>query len=341
MHVMPAAVQTALELIKAMLRVRTAFLLLLFITISDVATKSAAEHYSPYLISVVAAVACWYIFSTSINDLADEAIDQINLKGNSERPLANQKTSRFKLWLLAITSAAAALIASLPLGSTGAVISLGALVLSYCYSMPPVRFSYRGIIAPLILPIGYVVYPFCLTMQANNAAWTAPRLQLLSILYVCFIGRIILKDFRDVKGDRQFGKRTFIVRHGAAATCVVSALTWPISLGLLIWRFWGYPLVWLLILPFVAAILLFLKFLSRETNLKRQIQFVGLIGRVSNGMALLVLAALYKELSPANTGLYTLLLFTLALFAANASYVLYRPLLQSGKLLTRARSSAG
>ena len=37
---------------------------------------------------------------------------------------------------------------------------------------------------------------------------------LLAGLYVGFIGRILLKDFRDVRGDALFGKRTFLVRHG-------------------------------------------------------------------------------------------------------------------------------
>ena len=42
-------------------------------------------------------------------------------------------------------------------------------------------------------------------------------------LYVGFIGRIVLKDFRDVRGDRLFGKRTWLVRHGRVATCRLSA----------------------------------------------------------------------------------------------------------------------
>lgn len=40
-------------------------------------------------------------------------------------------------------------------------------------------------------------------------------LLLLAGLYAGFIGRIVLKDFRDVRGDALFGKRTFLVRHVA------------------------------------------------------------------------------------------------------------------------------
>ena len=49
---------------------------------------------------------------------------------------------------------------------------------------------------------------------------------LLAGLYVGFIGRILLKDFRDVRGDALFGKRTFLVRHGRRTTCRLSAVLW-------------------------------------------------------------------------------------------------------------------
>ena len=58
------------------------------------------------------------------------------------------------------------------------------------------------------------------------AASESPDLALLAALYVGFVGRIVLKDFRDVVGDRLFGKRTFLVRHGRRTTCVLSAACW-------------------------------------------------------------------------------------------------------------------
>ena len=63
----------------------------------------------------------------------------------------------------------------------------------------------------------------------------ASDLPLLAALYVGFIGRIILKDFRDLRGDALFGKRTFLVRHGRAWTCHVSATCWAAGAGLLLW----------------------------------------------------------------------------------------------------------
>ena len=41
-------------------------------------------------------------------------------------------------------------------------------------------------------------------------------------LFMLFMGRLFLKDFRDEKGDRATGKRTFLVRHGSKATLIIS-----------------------------------------------------------------------------------------------------------------------
>jgi 4-hydroxybenzoate polyprenyltransferase len=74
-----------------------------------------------------------------------------------------------------------------------------------------------------LLPIGYVTVPYLTGAFAVRPSLTGRDLALMTGLYVGFIGRIILKDFRDVIGDRLFGKRTWLVRHGRVATCRVSA----------------------------------------------------------------------------------------------------------------------
>jgi 4-hydroxybenzoate polyprenyltransferase len=322
---MPAA-NKLFDLIYRMLRLRTALLILLFVAIADAASKNSTSSYSPNLLLAVLTLAAWYIFGTSINDLADEAIDKINLQGNPNRPLINQKTTRSHLWLMSLFSASMVVVTSSFFGTRALAISLGALILSYIYSMPPIRLSYRGIIAPLFLPLGYVVYPFYMTFIANHARFNKGDLILLLAMYISFIGRIILKDFRDVKGDRKFGKRTFIVRHGALATCAASGTAWMIGYGLIMWRFANWTLLSLTVLPFVIGIMYCLRLLSREPKLTRQVQFVGLIGRLANGTALLILTALYYELSPDKSPLYPVLLVGMVVFNLQTAYVLYKPL---------------
>ena len=312
-----------------MLRLRTALLILLFVAIADAASKATSNYYAPQLILVIASLAAWYIFGTSINDLADEEIDQVNLRGNPNRPLINKQIDRKQLWRIALTAAIVNLLLSIGLGGRAIIASLSALALSYIYSMPPLQLSYRGIIAPLFLPLGYVVYPFLLTFTANHAVFSADDYWLLAALYVSFTARIILKDFRDIKGDRQFGKRTFAVRHGTKATCLVSAMSWLIGVGLIVVRFNNFSLLWLALVPFITGIFWALKMLSDVKATKLQIQWVGLIGRLGNGTAILILATLYAELTPAKSSIYSILIIGLAIFYLNTTYVLYKPLLKN------------
>ena len=85
----------------------------------------------------------------------------------------------------------------------------------------------------MLLPLGYVAVPYLLGIFAVRSTITPNDLLLLGGLYAGFIGRIVLKDFRDVRGDALFGKRTFLVRHGRRATCIFSAAFLVLGVGVL------------------------------------------------------------------------------------------------------------
>ena len=70
----------------------------------------------------------------------------------------------------------------------------------------------------MLLPLGYVAIPYLVGVLTVQPSVDGRQLALLGGLYVAFIGRIMLKDFRDVRGDELFGKRTFLLRHGHVAT---------------------------------------------------------------------------------------------------------------------------
>lgn len=314
-----------ISLLYKMLRFRTALLMLLFIAVSDAATKSSPEIYWPGFVATISVVALWYIFSTSTNDIADEEIDKINLKGNPNRPLINQQVSRGRLWSIALSSAVVALLIALTISKLAAAFTLGAIALSYAYSLPPFKVSHRGVLAVLLLPVGYVAFPFFLTLEINQSSFSADLALLLAGLYLCFAGRIILKDFRDLKGDRKFGKKTFLVRHGAKATCAASGILWLIGVGLLGLYFWSDLLVIALLILFFVLVTICLKDLSRLNIVEEQLQYVGLIGRLGNGAALIVLVALYAEFYPDKSALYDLLEIATTAFILLSAYTLYGP----------------
>ena len=87
-------------------------------------------------------------------------------------------------------------------------------------------------VAPLALPACYVAVPYLVGVLSARGHVRVSDLPLLAALYVGFIGRIILKDFRVVRGDALFGKRTFLVRRGRVSTCRVSAALWSAGTAL-------------------------------------------------------------------------------------------------------------
>lgn len=183
------------------------------------------DAYLP-LAGILVAIAGFLIFSVACNDLADEAIDRVNLPGDRRRPLVGGGANRAQLSTTGIVGAIAALAASAIVSRPAVLIVALGLVLSAAYSLRPFRFAERGVLAPLMLPACYVAVPFLLGVNAAHRPVTGPELVMLGGLYLGFIGRIVLKDFRDVRGDALFGKRTFLVRHGRRATCTLSMICW-------------------------------------------------------------------------------------------------------------------
>lgn len=254
--------------------------LLLLFTATGVAQAGSAG--SRGLAAAIAATVCFLLFSVAVNDLADEPIDRVNLPNDPRRPLVVGSATRFEMQVTAVTAAVVALAAAATLGGLALVLLALGLLLSAGYSLPPFRLAKRGIVAPLVLPACYVVVPTSLGILAVRPNLQATDLVLLGALYLGFVGRIVLKDFRDVRGDSLFGKRTFLVRHGRRATCVLSGVFWTASTaGLLLVRDADLALG-LVLLGALAAVLVLLASLARAPGGRREeaiVSTIAIIGR--------------------------------------------------------------
>jgi 4-hydroxybenzoate polyprenyltransferase len=178
-------------------------------------------------------VTAFVVYAVSCNDLADLEVDRVNLPGVVSRPLVTGAAGGRDVRLLAVAAAGVAVSAAATQGLTFVGLTVAGLAVATAYSLPPVRISRRGVVAPLVLPALFVGLPFVLGVLAGRNL-RATDLGLLAALYVGFIGRIVLKDFRDLVGDRMFGKRTFLVRHGRRVTCFISAGCWVLGTVLLV-----------------------------------------------------------------------------------------------------------
>jgi 4-hydroxybenzoate polyprenyltransferase len=248
------------------------------------------------LAAVLVVVAGYLLCSVAVNDIADEAVDRVNLAGDRSRPLVSDAAAgRRHLLTVALTAAVVAFGAAASLGRWPVVALVAGLALSLAYSLPPTRLSARGAVASLLLPAGYVAVPFLvgrLALGAAGPALTARDGWLLAGLYVGFIGRILLKDFRDVIGDAQFGKRTFLVRHGRATTCRAAAIAWVAgNIALAGVRDLTPGLVAAQVASTVAALVL-LRGLSRSDGHRRDEWLISALAIVGRGSVLTVIAHL-------------------------------------------------
>jgi 4-hydroxybenzoate polyprenyltransferase len=243
------------------------------------------------LARVLLAVIAFLLFSIACNDLADEAIDRVNLPGR--RPLVTGAVTRRTFTVIGLSAGAVALGASATLGRWAVLIVLGGMTISAAYSLRPVRLADRGAVASLLLPACYVAVPYLLGIMAVRASVRPGSLYLLGGLYLGFIGRILLKDFRDVRGDALFGKRTFLVRHGRRWTCGFSACFWLAGTCVILVTV-RQPTPFLLAAEAgcCAAALGLLRALSRDGGPRREENLISAIAIIGRAMILMLLAYL-------------------------------------------------
>ena len=197
---------------------------------------------------------------------------------------ANDPVSVARLLVLAAGAAVVTASAAATQGLTSLLLTLAGLAVAAAYSLPPFRLSRRGVVAPLVLPALFVGVPFVLGVLAGRGLRLGDVV-LLAALYVGFTGRIVLKDFRDVVGDRLFGKRTFLVRHGRGPTCVLSGVCWVAGTAALVVATpgvtWWYAACQAVLAASAVRLVALLAMTETHRTEERVISSLAIVGRAS------------------------------------------------------------
>ena len=264
--------------------------------------------FAAYFFACSAVIALWYINGSALNDMADIEIDKINLKGNKERPLVVRSASLNTVKYVAGGSAVLALVISALMSFYHLIICAALLVLNQFYSNKPARVSRRGGLAPLLLPIGYVLLPFSLGYLSITDKISSAGLLVLAGLYLHFLGRIILKDYRDIKGDKTFGKKTFLINHGNRAVCTASGLSLLLSTVLIIYAAgkWLGPFAYSYVVLLFLGIGLLAR-LSKTETWKRQKPILAAFGRSMTGTTACLIFGLLFTIEPVSENTKALL----------------------------------
>jgi len=269
-----------------MLRYRIAAMVVMFMLLGA-AGEGRVVIGARYLWAVLV-LASSYVSATALNDLVDEPIDKVNHPRDAGRPLVEGTATRSELWLLHAVAAALTVAAAIPLGSRGLVLAAVALAVSHAYSAGPLRLSYRIACAPALLGVAYVVVTYALGVVAAGGP-LAPVLGRRPVaLYLLFLARIVLKDFRDREGDARYGKPTLLLRFGKTATCGVSLVA-LVAADVVLGVSFAVPFA-IVAQLFVAAIALMLVRLWRAEDPRAEQVAIGIGARIGNGLLLGALA---------------------------------------------------
>lgn len=268
-------------------------------------------------------MAAWYINGSALNDYSDYEIDRINLKGDKDRPIVSGQASRKEVLQAAMITGSVAIVLSALLSWRHLLAVVVLLILNVAYSVKPFQISRRGGLAPLILPVGYIVLPFSMGYFLLLPSIGDTLIILTAAYYSHFIGRIILKDYRDVKGDRQHGKLTFLLRRGNLAVCMVSGAAVTLGVVLTLYGLKSiigdikYPMVTLLCFGLTC-----LWQLSKTKSWKEQKPLLSAFGRSMTGITALTITSLvfaiwdFRFLSHASAGFLIMLVYLWSSFQA-------------------------
>lgn len=175
--------------------------------------------------------------SQAVNDWFDRHVDAIN---EPHRPIPSGRIPGQWGLALAILWTALSLLAAVPLGTFGIAAVAVALLFSWGYSAPPLRFKQNGWIGNTAVGITYEGLAWVTGAGIMLGSQVPPGpILLLALLYSLGAhGIMTLNDFKAMSGDRAMGVRSLPVLLGpqgaARVASAVMLLAQLVVIGLLV-----------------------------------------------------------------------------------------------------------
>ena len=306
-----------------MLRYRVALTTFVPFFLLGIAVHGGMTRFSWSCLWGMLAIGMSHIVATSLNDIADYEIDAINLKTAKGRPLVTGEATKKHLYSVIVVAIAAMIFFAALIGKIAVLIAVVSVVIDYLYSMPPIQLSHRADFAPVALSLLYVCLPYLFGSATVTTSFTPQDGLLLVGLFILFCGRILLKDFRDRKGDSLYGKRTFLLRHGKDATCAVSLLCVVVGNVIfsytLVQTFGIFPIA-IMEVYFLPIIFMLYK-LWKATGHDQEQAAIGIGAKMANGflitlLGLFILQEYGASMMTYNAFVFIFVVLYLLLFAA-------------------------
>jgi 4-hydroxybenzoate polyprenyltransferase len=189
-----------------------------------------------------------FAFATIQNDIEDINIDKINApnKAISSGKLDLKEASIVNTIILVII-----LLLGLYNFPHNLFFIISALSLTWLYNKPPFYLSRKPFSSMFVMAVMYSSLPFWYGYSLYYSfTFTNYLLYLILFWFLIRISVSILKDFKDVEGDKLYNKRTFYLAFGEKYTALVSIITFCLgSTGIMYLLFTTRGYSWLFILP--------------------------------------------------------------------------------------------
>ena len=129
------------------------------------------------------------------------------------RPFQKGKISTNAAYLLSGVNFFLSLLFSLSVSWYIFILIVSFILLTFIYSIPPVRFVGRGFLAQLHLAFTTGLIPLIVgaLSYSDTSSITLPVFIIFIIFFLFFSFFLILKDFKDYSGDKKTGKKTILV----------------------------------------------------------------------------------------------------------------------------------
>lgn len=182
-----------------------------------------SRHWQVVLLGIVLTGPLVCASSQAVNDWFDRHVDAIN---EPQRPIPSGRIpGKWGLYLGIIWSLLA-LVVSTFLGIWGFGATLLALILSWSYSMPPIRLKKNGWYGNLACSISYEGLAWITGAALLSATLTPSNASLLfAALYsIGAHGIMTLNDFKAIEGDKKMGIRSLPVQLGSVTAAKVACV---------------------------------------------------------------------------------------------------------------------
>lgn len=153
----------------------------------------------------------WHSAATIQNDIQDFEIDKIN---DPSKPLQSGRITLKEAKKLQYGLIIGALIFALLNFPIPIIFVLLMLFLAWAYNNPPLLLSRKPISSLVILGIAYGAAPLLYGYALSGKTFQWHFISAVLLWFILRISISIMKDYKDVKGDKVFNKRTFYLEFG-------------------------------------------------------------------------------------------------------------------------------